>query len=228
MYRVAVVEDEALIQTMVRLNLEKNGYRVECFGDAEAFLARLDQATFDIFLLDIMLPGLSGEEIVSRVRGRGIQTPVLMMTAKSDISTKVSTLGRGADDYLAKPFDMQELLARVKALIRRSQGERSLPSSQQVRIGACEANLETRVARTRLGDVLLTEREARLLALFARNAGKVLNRPDILEEVWGMDVDPTPRTIDNFILRFRKLFEEDPENPRHFVTVRASGYLFEP
>jgi len=228
MYRVAVVEDETLIQTMVRLNLEKNGYQVECFGDAESFLARLDRVSFDIFLLDITLPGLSGEEIVSRVRARGILAPVLMVTAKSDIPTKVSTLGRGADDYLAKPFDMQELLARVMALIRRSQGERSLPASQQVRIGSCEVNLETRVARTRQGELLLTEREARLLALFVRNAGKVLNRPDILEEVWGMDVDPTPRTIDNFVLRFRKLFEEDPENPRHFLTVRATGYLFEP
>jgi two-component system alkaline phosphatase synthesis response regulator PhoP len=228
MYRVALVEDEALIRAMIRLNLEKSGYQVECFDEGRRFLERLEETAFDLILLDIMLPGLSGDEILTRIRKQGVSTPVLMVTAKSDVSTKVSTLLQGADDYLAKPFDVEELLARVIVLIRRSQGERSLPSSRVIRIGRYEVNLESRVAQTRQGEVLLTERECDLLALFARNAGKVLNRADILEEAWGMDVDPTPRTVDNFILRFRKLFEEDPENPRSFLTVRASGYLFEP
>lgn len=228
MYRVAVVEDEALIQAMIRLNLEKSGYQVECFEEGRPFLERLGEAAFDLILLDIMLPGLSGDELLIKIRKQGISTPVLMVTARSDVSTKVRTLLQGADDYLAKPFNVEELLARVIALIRRSQGERSLPSSRVIRIGPYEVNLESRVARTRQGEVLLTERECGLLALFARNAGNALNRADILEEAWGMDVDPSPRTVDNYILRFRKLFEEDPENPRCFLTVRASGYMFEP
>lgn len=228
MYRVALIEDEALIREMIRLNLETKGYQVECFDAGEGFLDRLADAAYDVILLDIMLPGISGEDALKEIRKRGVTAPVMMVTAKGDVASKVGALLQGADDYLPKPFDIQELLARVAALIRRSQGERSLHSSRVVRIGEYEVNLETRAARTRLGEVVLSERECNLLALFARNAGVVLHRADILEEVWGMDVSPTPRTVDNFILRFRKLFEEDPENPRIFLTVRASGYVFEP
>lgn len=228
MFRVALIEDEALIREMIRLNLEKNGYRVECFGGGEGFLDRLAGEAYDLVLLDIMLPGISGAEVLKEIRKRGVTAPVMMVTAKGDVASKVGALSQGADDYLPKPFDMQELVARVAALIRRSQGERSLHSSLRLHIGAYEVNLETRSARTRLGEVVLSERECKLLALFARNPGMVLHRADILEEVWGMDVSPTPRTVDNFVLRFRKLFEEDPENPRIFRTVRAVGYLFKP
>ncbi len=228
MHRVAVVEDEELIRTMLRLNLEKQTYTVECFTDAESLLTRLKEAYFDAILLDIMLPGMSGEELVGRIRQQGLNTPVLMVTAKSDIESKVSSIDKGADDYLAKPFNMEELLVRVKALIRRSQGERSIPSDKLIRVDRFEVNLETRTGSSNLGAVSLTEKECNLLRYFVRNPGRSLSRADILEEVWGMDVDPTPRTIDNFILKFRKLFEEDPENPRHFITVRSAGYRFEP
>lgn len=228
MLRLAVVEDEELIRTMIRLNLEREGYVVETFESGELLVDRLATAGFDAILLDIKLPGVGGEELVSDIRRRRIQTPILMVTSMSDVSTKVSTLARGADDYLAKPFDMNELLARVMALIRRSQGERALPSARRIRVGRCEVNLETRIATTRTGDLSLTETECRLFAFFAANPGRVLSRADILDEVWGMDADPTPRTIDNFVVKFRRMFEEDPENPRHFMTIRASGYLFEP
>jgi len=228
MARVAVVEDEELIRTMLRLNLEKQGYQVECFVRAEELLDRLAAVFYDIILLDIMLPGMSGEELVGQIRRRGVNTPVLMVTAKSDIPTKVSTLGRGADDYLAKPFHMEELLARVQALIRRSQGERAVPSHQLVRVGPWEVNLETREADTRQGAMKLSEKECDLLALFARNPRVTLSRADILDEVWGMDADPTPRTVDNFIVRLRKLFEANPEAPEHFITVHAAGYRFDP
>lgn len=228
MHRVAVVEDEELIRTMLKLNLEKARYAVECFETAEALLERIDDAHFDILLLDIMLPGISGEELVGRLRAKGIHTPALMVTARSDIESKVGSFQRGADDYLAKPFEMEELLLRVRALIRRSQGEREIPSDDLLRIGPHEVNLETRIASSREGEVRLSEKEAALLRLFGQNPGKTLLRSDILEEVWGMDVYPTPRTVDNFILRFRKLFEDDPEGPVHFITVRAAGYRFEP
>ncbi len=213
---------------MLRLNLEKDGYEVESFESAEELLESLEHGHFDVLLLDVMLPGMSGEDVIVRIREKGINTPILMVTARVDIETKVSTFRKGADDYLSKPFDMEELLLRVKALIRRSQGEREIPSHNLVRIDDYEVNLETRMASTREGEVKLSEKECDLLRLFGQNPGKTLLRADILEEVWGMDVFPTPRTIDNFILKFRKLFEENPEEPVHFITVRSAGYRFVP
>lgn len=213
---------------MLRLNLEKGGYEVESFESAEELLESLEHGHFDVLLLDVMLPGMSGEDVIVRIREKGINTPILMVTARVDIETKVSTFRKGADDYLSKPFDMEELLLRVKALIRRSQGEREIPSHNLVRIDDYEVNLETRMASTREGEVKLSEKECDLLRLFGQNPGKTLLRADILEEVWGMDVFPTPRTIDNFILKFRKLFEQNPEEPVHFITVRSAGYRFVP
>ncbi len=227
MARIIVVEDEELIRTMLTLNLEREGFQVSSFPDAESMLDAVANDRFDIMLLDIMLPGMSGIEALNIIRKKGINTPILMLTAKKDIESKVQTLDIGADDYIPKPFNMDELLARVRAHIRRSQGERSLPSERIIHINDYVVNLETREADTTQGKIVLSEKEVFLLRLFAQNPGKTLSRSDILEEVWGMDVDPTPRTIDNFIVRFRKLFEKDPESPLHFVTVRATGYRFE-
>jgi len=228
MPHVAIVEDEELIRTMLRLNLEKAGYEADSFTTAEELLESLEHVHYDVLLLDVMLPGMSGEDVIDTIRERGINTPILMVTARADLETKVSTFQKGADDYLSKPFNMEELLLRVSALIRRSQGEREIPSHSLVQINDYEVNLETRLASTREGEVKLSEKECGLLRLFGQNPGKTLMRADILEDVWGMDVFPTPRTIDNFILKFRKLFEEDPEEPVHFITVRSAGYRFEP
>jgi DNA-binding response OmpR family regulator len=151
-----------------------------------------------------------------------------MLTARSDVPTKVRTLGSGADDYLAKPFDVAELLARVAAILRRSQAERELPSDQLLRFDRYEVNLRTREATTNLGRVTLSEKEAAFLALLAKAQGEVLTRNDILDEVWGMDAMPTERTVDNLVLRVRKLFEPDAENPVHILTVRGTGYRFRP
>lgn len=228
MHRVAVVEDEELIRTMLRFNLEKQGYEVEAFVSGEDFLARLDRGRYDAVLLDIRLPGMTGRDVLTRIRAQGVNVPVLMVTAMEDVGTVVATMEGGADDYITKPFHMEELLARVNAVIRRSQGERAIPSHRLLRVGGCEVNLETREAQTLQGRVVLTEKEVALLDFFGRNPHRPLGRTEILEEVWGLDVDPTPRTVDNFVLRLRRLFEEDPESPRHFVTVRTAGYLFEP
>jgi two-component system alkaline phosphatase synthesis response regulator PhoP len=228
MYKILVTEDEELIATMLRLNLEREGYETEVFRDAESALARLATERFDLILMDIMLPGISGEEALASLRKRGIATPVIMLTAKREVETKVAAFASGADDYLTKPFDMDELLARVQAIIRRSQGNRSLHSSRIISIGRFDVNLETRLAQTNEGTTTLSEKEANLLSVFAQSPGKTLSRADILEEVWGMDVDPTLRTIDNFVVKFRKLFEANPERPKHFITVRSIGYRFEP
>ena len=226
--KVAVVEDEELIRTMLRLNLEGQGYEVDAYPNGEAFLEAFRQTRHDLVLLDIMLPGMKGNEILLEIRKQGANPPVLMLTARRDIEARVGTLDGGADDYLAKPFDMPELLARVRALIRRSQGERHLPSDRLLQIGPHTVNLETRAAQTREGSITLSDRETALLDLFARNPNRTLTRNDILEEVWGLETDPTPRTVDNFIVRLRKLFEPDPARPQYLVTVRAAGYRYRP
>ncbi|RME30226.1 MAG: DNA-binding response regulator, partial [Deltaproteobacteria bacterium] len=137
-------------------------------------------------------------------------------------------LEQGADDYLPKPFDVAELLARVTAIIRRSQGERVIPAKNILTIGRFRVNLATREAETLQGPQVLSEKEAGLLEFLARCRGEVVSRADILDEVWGMDATPTERTVDNFIVKLRKMFEPDPENPRHFITVRGRGYRFQP
>jgi len=226
--RLLLVEDEELVGTMVRLNLEQDGHTVDWHRAAEPALEAAALQPYDLVVLDIMLPGISGTDALAALRRDGYGGPVLMLTARAEVETKVASFEAGADDYLTKPFDVPELLARVKALLRRSQAVREIPSERQVAIGAYRANLETREAETREGPVELTETETRLLELFVRNAGTSLSRADILEEVLGMDTSPTERTVDNFVLRLRRLFEADPRRPRHFVTVRALGYRFEP
>jgi two-component system, OmpR family, alkaline phosphatase synthesis response regulator PhoP len=229
-YKIAVLEDNELIQNMIKLNLEKNDYCVYCFSDGETLLESASNELFDLFILDILLPGISGMEVLETLRTKNIheQTPALMLTVRHQVRDKIDALNTGADDYLVKPFNMDELLARVNALIRRSHGKRSLPSSRSIIIEGYKINLSTRECESNNGKIVLSEKEIKLLAYFSRHPGQTLLRADILEEVWGMDVSPTPRTIDNFILKFRKLFETNPETPVHFISVRNQGYCFEP
>ncbi|MCP5049355.1 MAG: response regulator transcription factor [bacterium] len=226
-YRIAVVEDDQLILNMVRINLEKHHYQAHCFTAGEELLKRTSNELFDVFILDIMLPGMSGIEVLEELRRGDIHAPVLMLTAQNQVQNKISALNLGADDYLVKPFNMNELLARVNALIRRSRGERAIPSDLVLIINHFKINLDTRHCESNQGEVVLSEKEARLLAYFSEHAGENLRRVDILEDVWGMDVAPTLRTIDNFVLKFRKLFEQQPETPKHFLSVRSIGYRFE-
>ena len=226
--KILLVEDEELVGTMVRLNLESAGFVVVWIRNGSEAAERAAAESFDLILLDIALPGLNGLSVLRGLRKGGVQVPVMMLTAHSDVPTKVEALDFGADDYLPKPFHVAELVARVNALLRRSRAERAIPSDQVVRIGEHEVNLETRSARSFEGDVTLSEKEAALLRLLLRSRGKVLTRSDILDEVWGMDASPSERTVDNFIVRLRKLFEQDPERPAHILTVRGEGYRFVP
>jgi len=224
--RVLVVEDEALVADMVKLNLEHAGYVVTVVADGEGAVAEHPSSPYDLVVLDVMLPGSDGHQVARRWRRDGVATPILMLTARGDTVSKVAGLDAGADDYLTKPFAMPELLARVRALIRRHHTARGTPSSRQVRFGAYEASFETREALTNEGRVTLTEKECQLLEFLVAREGELLSRAEILENVWGMDRFPTARTVDNYILRLRKLFEEDPEDPRFLLTVRGRGYRF--
>lgn len=225
--KILLAEDEALVGTMIKMNLEQEGFTVDWFSDGEQAFQRAVSSPFDLLILDICMPGRDGLEVAKELRKKGIGTPILMLTVRFDTATKVKALDRGADDYLTKPFDTAELLARVRALVRRSQADRQVPAHRIFRFGRYEINFETRMARSNEGFISLSEKEVALMELLVRMRGQVLSRTDILEEVWGMDASPTERTVDNFILRLRRLFEPEPERPRHILTVRGRGYRFE-
>ncbi len=224
--RILLAEDEALIGRMVELNLCAEGFAVDWVLDGEAARQRALGERFDLLLLDLGLPGRSGFSVAKSLRDAEVTVPILMLTARSDPASKVRGLDAGADDYLTKPFEMAELLARVRALVRRSQGVRHLPSASRLQLGRCEVNLETREATTQVGKVQLSEKETRLLRLFARHRGQTLSRQDILDEVWGLEKDPTERTVDNVIVRLRRYFEANPSVPEHIESVRGEGYRF--
>lgn len=229
--RVVVVEDDALVRSLLVLNLRSAGHDVVAAGSFAAGDAALATGDWALAVLDVMLPGGDGFDLLRRARARGATQPVLMLTARTEVAARVRALDDGADDYLAKPFDVDELLARVRALLRRigapnGAAASAPPPSDLLTLGPYRARLDTGEADTREGRVVLTEKELRVLALFARAEDQPLSRADILEDAWGMDAFPTDRTVDNFILRLRRLFEPDPEHPVHFVTLRGRGYLF--
>jgi two-component system alkaline phosphatase synthesis response regulator PhoP len=224
--RILLVEDEALVADMVRLNLEHAGFRVDAVVDGTVGLSRLRSGGYDLAVLDVMLPGLSGFDIVRRARAEGVATPVLLLTARGETQSKVTGFDAGADDYLTKPFVMPELVARVRALIRRHTAPRGVPSSRELKFGVYQVNFDTREAVTNEGRVTLTERECALLEYLAGHEGELLSRAELLENVWGMDRFPTARTVDNYVLRLRKLLEPDPEEPVYLQTVRGRGYRF--
>lgn len=223
---ILVVEDEALVADLVRLNLEHAGYVVEVEADGRRADMRLQPNRWDLVVLDVMLPGVDGFTLARRARDRGMAAPILMLTARAQTPDKVEGLDAGADDYLAKPFVIPELLARVRALIRRGGLPRGVPASQVVSFDRYQVNLETREALTNEGRATLTETECQLVAYLVAREGELLPRTELLENVWGMDRFPTARTVDNYILRLRKLFEPLPDEPRHFLTVRGRGYRF--
>lgn len=226
--RVLVVEDERLVADMVRLNLEHAGFVVIHVEDGEAALVAAE-GEIDLVVLDVMLPGIDGLEVARRLRGGGSRVPILMLTARGEVPARVAGLDAGADDYLTKPFAMPELVARVKALTRRSEVAPRVATRREVRVGPWHVNFDTReAARPGAAKIVLTETEAALLELFAAHPGEVLGRADILEMAWGMDRSPTERTVDNYVMRLRKFFEEDVNEPVHFLTLRGVGYRFVP
>ena len=223
--RIAIVEDERLVRELVAVNLRHAGYEIVSAANYDEGRALLEKREFDLAILDVMLPGGDGFALTRHARDLGINAPILMLTARTDTQSKVRGLDAGADDYLPKPFDVNELLARVRALLRRASG-RPASAPRRLAFGNYWVRFDTGQAGTNEGEVSLSDKELRLMEVFSANENRALTRTDLLEEVWGMDQFPTDRTVDNFILRLRKLFEPDPENPVHIVTLRGRGYLF--
>ena len=228
MPKVLLVEDEDHLARGIQFNLELEGYDVEREGDGVQALQRLlgaGDGAYDLVILDVMLPGMDGFQVASRLRQAGAFTPLLMLTAKSLPEDVVKGLEAGADDYLPKPFDLSVLLARVKGLLRRRDWARGEPEGpESARIGP--ARVDFRTFELHAGDhtVRLTLLEAMLLKLLVQNAGRVVSKGEILEKVWNVSADTETRAVDNFIVRLRRYLEDNPRFPRYLQTVRGAGY----
>ncbi|MCB0516854.1 MAG: response regulator transcription factor [Bacteroidetes bacterium] len=225
--RILLVEDEENLQEAIKLNLELENYEVVATASGLEALNFFKEQRFNLIILDIMLPEIDGLQICENIRLENAEVPILFLTAKNSTHDKIAGLRLGADDYITKPFNLQEFLLRVKALIRRTVKPTAEENIfQTYEFGGNKVNFATYEANTKEGLVHLTKKEARLLKLLIERKDEVVSREHILQSVWGYDVYPSTRTIDNFILSFRKYFEEDPRNPIYFHSVRGIGYRF--
>lgn len=226
--RLLLVEDEPNLARGIRENLEHEGYQVDLAVDGPSGLARMKAHDYALVLLDVMLPGMDGFTVCESARKTGIDTPVLFLTAKGGANDRIRGLEAGGDDYLAKPFHLRELLLRVAAILRRRTRLDTLTGSRDIlRFGDNEFDFTSFRGRSWDGqEQHLTPKEALILAELAKRDGRVVWREDLLERVWGGEVLPSSRTIDNFIVKLRKRFEREPDRPRHFHTVRGVGYRF--
>jgi DNA-binding response OmpR family regulator len=225
--RILVVEDDESITLGLQMNLEAEGYRVAVANDGEDGLARARSDSFDLIVLDVMLPRMNGFEVVRALRSEGLTIPVIMLSARGEEMDKVMGLELGAEDYITKPFGLAELLARVKAVLRRD-GIVRQRGQKVVRAAALEVDPGTREVRRDGSLVELTATEFDVLWCLIEASNRALTREEVLAAVWGPGHHVTLRTIDNFILQLRSKLEADPADPRHLVTVRGVGYRFKP
>ncbi|MBL7826003.1 MAG: response regulator transcription factor [Saprospiraceae bacterium] len=224
--RILLVEDEDHIREAVKINLELDGYEVVSTSNGKKALDMIAGQHFDLLLLDVMLPEVDGFSITEQVRLTNLEVPILLLTAKDTAQDRISGLKKGADDYLTKPFNLEELLLRVGKLLRRSQRVKG-EDIEQFEFGGNQVNFESFEATTFRGEpIMLTKKEAMLLKLLVERKNEVVSRHQILQSVWGYDVYPSTRTIDNFILAFRKYFEKDAKKPEFFHSIRGVGYKF--
>lgn len=229
--RLLVVEDEEHLAAGLKLNLELEGYEVDIASTArEAGERLLRPAGYDAIVLDVMLPDIDGFSLCKKLRSSGNYTPVIMLTARSAAEDRVKGLESGADDYLVKPFELDELLARVRSMMRRRRWERSDDATRNGRVsfGRVEIDFDAHEVTVSGESVELTRLELDLVRYFVENPGRVLSREELLEQVWKLRNYSSARTVDNFISRLRRHFEADPAEPVHFVSVRGAGYKFVP
>lgn len=223
--RILLVEDEENIREVVKLNLELENFEVVATGNGKDAIRYFQEQHFDLIILDVMLPEIDGFQICEQIRLTDMEVPVIFLTAKDAVGDRISGLKKGADDYLTKPFVLEELLLRINNLIKRT--SKSPENTPEVfEFGPNRINFITFEADGILGRFVLTKKEAMLLKLLIDRRNEVVSRQQILQSVWGYDVYPSTRTIDNFILKFRRNFEGDSKNPKHFHSIRGVGYKF--
>ena len=229
MHRILVVEDESHLAEGLRFNLEAEGYLVDIAEDGPAGERALNEASepFGLVILDVMLPGMSGFELARRIRAAGNFVPILILTAKDAAQDLIRGIEDGADDYLTKPFHLDELLARVRGLLRRRRWDGVDAQDNSMRsfeIGAATVHFDRFQLETPNGVVELTVREMGLLRALIDREGETVSRGDLLQDVWGLRADTRTRVVDSFIVRLRRYVEPNPAHPRHIVSVRGHGY----
>jgi DNA-binding response OmpR family regulator len=230
---ILVIEDDAHIAEGLKLNLSLQGYEVVCAADGPSGLQMWKEVRPDLIVLDIMLPGIDGLSILQSIRLEDERLPVLILSAKAASGDKIKGLACGVDDYLAKPFNLEEFLLRVERLIKRAgwthnANQLNTSTDTVYSFGTNKIDFEKNMAECQQGQVSLTEQEAKLLKLFIANRGKPLSRDTLLEIGWGYTRNVTSRTVDNFMVRLRKYFEVNPKEPKYFKSVRSIGYVFDP
>ena len=222
MTTLLVVEDDPAILRGLTDNLRFEAYDVLTATDGEAAYRLIHDRKPDLVILDLMLPQMSGYDVCRKVRGEGLSTPIVMLTARGDEGDRVRGLDLGADDYITKPFSVRELLARIRAVLRRTQPPRR--QIDELRFEDVAIDFRKYVARKGAVTLDMTRKEFGLLRLLASRAGEVVTRDELLDEVWGYDATPTTRTVDNHVASVRGKIEDDPAAPRHLLTVRGVGY----
>ncbi|HUS68146.1 MAG TPA: response regulator transcription factor [Kofleriaceae bacterium] len=232
---ILIVEDDAAIATGLALNLRLAGYASSVVTEGGAVPAAVAERRPDLIMLDLSLPHVDGLEVLRMLRDAGDRTPVIVLSAREGEHDKVAALRLGADDYVTKPFALAELMARVDAVLRRARGAAASPPvpaapaaapGDVLRFGDIAIDVATRTVTREGAEVRLTHLEFELLHYFVRHPAQVLSRSHLLRDVWGMRAGGSPRTVDNFVAQLRSKLEVDPERPRHFITVRGSGYRF--
>jgi DNA-binding response OmpR family regulator len=222
--RILIVEDEPALAFSLKLDLEAEGYDVETVGDGETAVQRARSDTFDLVLLDVMLPRKDGLEVAREIRRSGVEAAIIMLTARAQEADKLIGLELGADDYLTKPFSPRELRGRIKAVLRRT----TRGGAEGIyRFGDVEVDPGRHEVRRGGRPVDLTSLEFKLLCAFCRNRGRALTRDQLLNEAWGRGVAVSERVVDNHVVRLRKAIEHDPASPRFLVSVRGVGYRFD-
>ena len=226
--RVLLVEDEQHLAAGLKLNFELEGYTITLAETARDALQALQAHSFDVVILDVMLPDSDGFEICRHMRNARNFTPVLMLTARGQPEDRIAGLEAGADDYLPKPFELEELLARVRSLLRRQAWQQTPKSETMYRFGRAVIDFERHEATVDGKTIVTTSLELALLQYFVDNPERVIGRAELLEKVWNLQNYPNTRTVDNFVMRLRRHFEENPARPAHFLSVRGAGYKFLP
>jgi Response regulators consisting of a CheY-like receiver domain and a winged-helix DNA-binding domain len=225
MAKILIVEDEYQMAQVLKDNFELEGYEVVLASNGESGLNYILEGSFDLVLLDVMLPKISGFDVCKTARQKGIETPIIMLTARGDENDKVQGLENGADDYVTKPFSLVELLARVKAVLRRGAGQKKdVGAGNLVTIGRLRIDFASYTADIAGESVKMSHTEIEILRVLWNKKNETVKRDDIMKLVYGVDGDITTRTIDNFVVRLRQKIELDPANPKHILTVHGLGY----
>jgi len=227
--KILLVEDEESLAKGLEYNLSEEGYRVDIAKDGKQAIEMFDKNNYDVVVLDIMLPYKNGFEVAEHIRDKNPQMPILMLTARTSVDDRVKGLEIGADDYITKPFHLKELLLRIEGMLRRkSWYVKSVSTNPFYHFGKNEINFENLRCKHGKHEFHLTHFEAILMKYLIENKGRIISRKELLENVWNLNPEVETRTVDIFISRLRKYFEDDPSNPVYIKSVRSSGYIFEP